>query len=396
MVNVFFLELPCLLEQDGMRHFDNDMKTVPNERVRQIVPCFLCRYSLLSVSLLGEGNINDTYLVEFSDRASVVLQRINGNVFPDPVRVADNVHLVTEHIRHQKPSPDSVRRTLGVIPTTSGNSCLVDDDGHVWRMVNYLENTECFPTVCSDSQAFEGGAMLGWFHRQLDDLSLDRVLNPLPGFHDLPAYCRHFQQVVSSHKKKLTPDLQYCCQEADRRLPEAAILQSALRSGKTRTRVIHGDPKIGNILFDKDSKRAVALIDLDTVSTGILHYDIGDCLRSYCNVLGEDPRRPDGVVFDLDICQLMLKGYSGSGVYFPASERNLVYQGVRLLTYELALRFLTDFLDNNHYFKVSDEDENLRRAVVQFFLLGSIEKQQESIEKFALQTPDQDYNGSTR
>ena len=368
-----------------MRHSDSDVKMVLTERIRQIVPFFLCRYSLLSVSLLGEGNINDTYLVEFSDRASVVLQRLNGNVFPDPIRVADNVQLVTEHIRHQN-GPDSVRRTLRVIPTISGNSCLVDDDGHVWRMVDYLENTECFPSVRSSSQAFEGGGMLGWFHRRLDDLSLDRVLDPLPGFHDLPAYCRQFQQAVSSHKKKLTPDLQYCCQEADKRLPEAGLLQAALRSGKTHRRVIHGDPKIGNILFDKDSKRAVALIDLDTVSTGILHYDIGDCLRSYCNVLGEDPCRPESVVFDLDICQLMLKGYSGSGVYFPPSERNLVYQGVRLLTYELALRFLTDYLDNNHYFKVSDEDENLRRAVVQFFLLGSIEKQQELIGKIALQT----------
>ncbi len=368
-----------------MRRSDSDNKKILIDRLRKIVPSFLSRHSGLCVSLLGEGNINDTYLVEFSDRAPVVLQRINPKVFPEPVIVADNVQLVTEHIRHRKPASGTDRRTLRVIPARSGGSCFVDDQGHVWRMVEYHANTECYPSVRSGSQAFEGGAMLGWFHRQLDDLKPECVLNPLPGFHDLPAYCRHFQQVMSCHTRKLTTDLKQCCREADKRRADAPLLQSALSSGKTGARVIHGDPKIGNILFDKDSSRAVALIDLDTVSAGILQYDIGDCLRSYCNVSGEDPCRPEDVVFDLDICTLMLKGYCSSGASFPPSERALVYQGARLLTYELALRFLSDYLNNNQYFKVSDEEKNLRRAVAQFSLLSSIERQRESIEKIALQ-----------
>ena len=368
-----------------MRQSDSDTKKSLTDRLSHIVPSFLSRHSGFSVSLLGEGNINDTYLVEFSDRAPAVLQRINPNVFPEPVRVADNVQLVTEYIRHRKPAPGSDRRTLRLIPTRSGASCFIDDQGQVWRMVEYLANTECYSSVRSGSQAFEGGAMLGWFHRQLDDLNPDRVLSPLPGFHDLPGYFRQFQQLMSGHTRRLTTDVKQCCREADKRCGDAALLQSALRSGKTRPRVIHGDPKIDNILFDKDSGRAVALIDLDTVSAGILPYDIGDCLRSYCNVLGEDPCCPEDVVFDLDICRLMLEGYCSSGACFPPSERNLVYQGVRLLTYELALRFLSDYLNNNQYFKVSDEEENLRRAVVQFSLLSSIERQQELIEKIAVQ-----------
>ena len=331
-----------------MRQSDSDTKKSLTDRLSHIVSSFLSRHSGFSVSLLGEGNINDTYLVEFSDRAPAVLQRINPNVFPEPVRVADNVQLVTEYIRHRKPAPGSDRRTLRLIPTRSGASCFIDDQGQVWRMVEYLANTECYSSVRSGSQAFEGGAMLGWFHRQLDDLNPDRVLSPLPGFHDLPGYFRQFQQVMSGHTRRLTTDVKQCCREADKRCGDAALLQSALRSGKTRPRVIHGDPKIDNILFDKDSGRAVALIDLD-------------------------------------ICRLMLEGYCSSGACFPPSERNLVYQGVRLLTYELALRFLSDYLNNNQYFKVSDEEENLRRAVVQFTLLSSIERQQELIEKIALQ-----------
>lgn len=385
MADVFFSELLHLLEQEDMRRSDSDLKTSQANHIQQILSGFLCRYSLLSVSTLGEGNINDTYLVEFSDGDPVVLQRINGIVFPDPVRVADNVQLVTEHIREQRAVTDSARRSLCVIASRNGKSCYVDGDGHVWRMVDYLANTECFPSVRSASQAYEGGSMLGWFHHQLDDLKPELLLDPLPGFHDLPAYCRHFKQARSAHRRKLTTDLNYCCREADKRLADGGLLHAALRSGKTSTRVIHGDPKIGNILFDKDTRRAVALIDLDTVSMGILQYDIGDCLRSYCNVMGEDPSDPDDVVFDLDICKSMLTGYTASGASLPASERELVFQGVRLLTYELALRFLTDYLNNDQYFKVSDEDENLRRALVQFFLLNSIEKQRQAIEKIARQ-----------
>ncbi|MEE4165293.1 MAG: aminoglycoside phosphotransferase family protein, partial [Desulfocapsaceae bacterium] len=161
--------------------------------------------------------------------------------------------------------------------------------------------------------------------------------------------------------------------------------QSALDNGETFRRVIHGDPKIDNVLFAVDSGRAAALIDLDTVSPGIPACDIGDCLRSYCNVLGEDPSRPGDVVFDTDICKSMLDGYRASGVSFPAGERHLVYEGVKLLTYELGLRFLTDYLNNNRYFKVDEDDKNLRRAVVQFILLNSIEQQQETIKEIAIQ-----------
>ena len=335
------------------------------------------------MSPLGEGNINDTYLLKFSDRDPVVLQRINADVFPEPVRVADNVMLVTEHIRNQQKEEDAPRKTLRVIASRSGKSCCLDSDGAVWRMVEYFEDTACFSSITSLSQAFEGGGLLGWFHQRLEHLNPDLVFDPLPGFHDLPAYCRHYQQAVSAHTRKPTPDLSYCCQQAERRLIDGDSLQALIKSGETARRVIHGDPKIGNMLFAKDSGQGVALIDLDTVSAGNLASDIGDCLRSCCNVAGEDPPRPGDVVFDLDICRAVLDGYRASGASFPAAERNLVYQGVRLLTYELGVRFLTDYLNNDTYFKVADEKKNLRRAVVQFFLLDSIEKQQEAIKKIA-------------
>ena len=361
------------------------MKTAVDAHIRRLLPSFLPRSSLLCVSPLGEGNINDTYLLRFSDRDPVVLQRLNADVFPDPVRVADNVLLVTEHIRNRQKGRDVRRKTLQVIASGSGKSCCLDDDGAVWRMVEYFADTQCLTSIGSLNQAIEGGGLLGWFHRQVEHLSPDLIGDPLPGFHDLPAYCRHYRQAVSTHTRRSTPDLSYCVQQAERRLADGGQVHSLSNIGKTAGRVIHGDPKLGNMLFDRDSGRAVALIDLDTVSAGNLACDLGDCLRSCCNVSGEDPPRPADVVFDLDICRAVLEGYRASGASFPAEERVLVYQGVRLLTYELGLRFLTDYLNNDTYFKVADEEKNLRRAVVQFVLLNSIEKQQKAIGTIALE-----------
>ncbi len=359
------------------------MNTTVDDHIRQLLPSFLPRSSLLCVSPLGEGNINDTYLLRFADRDPVVLQRLNAEVFPEPVRVADNVMLVTEHIQNRQKGRDVIRKTLRVIASENGRSCCLDGEGAVWRMVEYFADTQCFTSVSSLNQAFEGGGLLGWFHRQLEHLSPDLIGEPLPGFHDLPSYCRNYRLAVSTHTRKPAPDLSYCLQQAESRLADGDHLQALSKTGKTARRVIHGDPKIGNMLFDRDSGRGVALIDLDTVSAGILACDLGDCLRSCCNVIGEDPLHPADVVFDLDICRAVLEGYRASGASFPAGERDLVYQGVRLLTYELGLRFLTDYLNNDTYFKVTDEQKNLRRAVVQFLLLNSIEHQQEAIRKIA-------------
>ena len=378
--SLFYWQPPA---PDGIKGFDMAMNTAVDAHIRQLLPSFFPRSSLLCVSPLGEGNINDTYLLNFSDRDPVVLQRLNAEVFPEPIRVADNVMLVTEHIRNRQKGKDVQRKTLHVIASRSGRSCCLDDDGAVWRMVKYFADTQCLTSISSLNQAFEGGGLLGWFHRQLEHLSPDLIGDPLPGFHDLPAYCRHYRQALLTHTRKAKPDLSYCVQQADRRLADGDHLHSLSKIGKTARRVIHGDPKIGNMLFDRESGRAVALIDLDTVSAGNPACDLGDCLRSFCNVMGEDPPQPADVVFDLDICRAMLEGYRASGASFAAGERELVYQGVRLLTYELGLRFLTDYLNHDTYFKVTDEDKNLRRAVVQFLLLSSIEQQQEAIQKIA-------------
>jgi len=385
MARKHFSEHGLPVEQEAGNPVDKKTCQESGRHIRNLLPAFFPHCSLLSFAPLGDGNINETFLLKFSDRDPVVLQRINEAVFPEPTRVADNVRMVTEHIHRRQQAVKHGKKTLRVISCRNGRSWWRDEQGHIWRMVEYIGDTVCISSVSSSAQAFEGGSMLGWFHRQLDDLKPGCLTNPLPGFHDLPAYFSHFRQVSSAHTRKQSADLRYCLGEADKRKGDRGLLQAARENGSTNTRVIHGDPKIDNILFDQGTKQAVALIDLDTVSSGLLQYDIGDCLRSCCNVMGEDPDHPGAVTFDLDICNSLLRGYCASGPVLPESERQLIYQGARLLTYELALRFLTDFLNNDLYFKVSDKNKNLRRALTQFILLNSIEEQRDALEKIARQ-----------
>ena len=362
-----------------MENSKTSLMTVPAE----IVPFFLPADKLLSLTPLGDGNINNTFLVEFLGRSPVVLQQINKEVFPDPAIVADNVRLVTEHIHQKLTESDQASRTIQLIQTRKGENSHRDEHNNIWRMIDYVENTVVHSSGISAEHAFEGGKILGRFHHFLDDLNHDQLREPLPYFHNLPVYGSRYCQVRAEYDNTISTELAFCLIEADRRLDQVAVLEDACRSGRIFRRVIHGDPKLANMLFDEASGRGVTMIDFDTVSQGLLHYDLGDCLRSFCNTLGENPQHCEAVTFDLDLCELVLSGYSESGAMLSDHEKSLLYQGVRLLTYELGLRFLTDYLEGNRYFKVEHEHDNIRRAMTQFHLLKSIEQEQPEIESIA-------------
>ena len=194
-------------------------------------------------------------------------------------------------------------------------------------MISYLENTRSYETVDSDNIAFEGGRTLGRFHLLVDDLDPGLLREPLPGFHYLPGYCDCYLQARKRYRKAITMDLDFCFTEADLRLEDGNVLEEALRNGIVDKRVIHGDPKISNMLFDEKSGSGVAMIDLDTVSAGLLQYDLGDCLRSFCNSSGEGAEERENVAFNCGLCRQVLAGYLSSGVILEREERYLLYQG---------------------------------------------------------------------
>ncbi|KAF0187760.1 MAG: aminoglycoside [Desulfobulbaceae bacterium] len=334
----------------------------------------------VSVSILGQGNINDTWLVRSPDR-SFVLQRLNSQVFPHPHLIMANLSTFSRHLLEKGESCGQRWENSRLLSTCSGAPFYTDHQGHTWRAISYIDGTITHQAISTSAQARQVGWALGHFHYLLADLPAEKLHDTLPGFHVLPRYLQSFDQVLGQAATKGGVELRFCLDFVAARRLGADLLERARRQGKITVQVVHGDPKAANILFDAATDLAVSLIDLDTVGPGLLLSDIGDCLRSCCNVQGEEVKDVSAVEFDLGMFRAILAGYfSEAGSLLSAQERQLIFQAVRLIAFELGLRFLSDYLAGNNYFKVSHAEENLHRALVQFHLVQSIERQQGQIE----------------
>ena len=325
---------------------------------------------------LGTGNINDTYLLKTPDQRQV-LQRINPHVFPCPERLIENHKKLHMHF-HTQPQPEGQGLTIpDLIPTLEGEFSVSDRDGNIWRMLSYIENTIASERIHSPSQARQSGWALGRFHKQLARLDPQHLEVPLPGFHHLSLYLNQYDTI---EPRKNPSEAELFCIDTIASLREKSLtLEQAAAEGRVQQKIIHGDPKIGNMLFDKQSNRAVSIIDLDTVGPGLLQHDIGDWLRSICNRGGETAQS-NAVFFDMELFRIGLKSYLEEAkevVHY--NEWNYIYEGLVAITFELGLRFFSDYLQGNIYFKCSDPLENLHKALSQFHLCRDIKKKEAHI-----------------
>ncbi|MDD5114171.1 MAG: aminoglycoside phosphotransferase family protein [Methylobacter sp.] len=320
------------------------------------------------ITPLGNGLINDTFLVK-SGSQTFVLQRINTQVFPNPEQIMANFVSLSRHIT-QKNGVD-VRLQLPQILSTVINTALYQDEqGGAWRALSFIADSESLETVRTLDDVRQAGQALGHFHRLLSDLEPGTLHDTLPGFHITPGYLQQYRQVLTHTLVKQDP---YCAEFIDRFQHRADALEAAKQQGLLSLRVIHGDPKLNNFLFDVNSRQIISLIDLDTVKPGLVHYDVGDCVRSCCH-------NTDTGEFDLKCCGALLTGYfSEAGAFFTDHDYQYLYPAIRLIPFELGLRFYTDYLQGNRYFKVTEPEQNLRRAAEQFRLCESIQTQESAI-----------------
>jgi Ser/Thr protein kinase RdoA (MazF antagonist) len=326
---------------------------------------------------LGGGLINSSFLVE-AGGSRWVLQRINGAVFPYPERIMDNLAALSAHLAAQ---PAAGLCVPGLVPAADGGAWVRGDDGAVWRLMAFIEGSRVLPRLEDEAQAREVGRALGAFHRSVHDLPSGSMVVTLPGFHSIPGYLDAFTGALRRGEgDRHPPEIGAAIAFVAARQGNAGVLEKARRDGHLPERVIHGDPKLDNILFDREGIRALGLIDLDTVQPGLVHYDIGDCLRSCCNRGGESSPRAAAPAFDLDLCRAILAAYAERmGDLLAPAEVALLYQAVRLIPFELGLRFLTDHLEGDRYFRVSAPGENLVRAGIQFALVEDIERKARQI-----------------
>jgi Ser/Thr protein kinase RdoA (MazF antagonist) len=341
---------------------------------------------IVSIQAFGNGNINDTFLVTLDSAVEkhFVLQRINTEVFRQPELVMQNMCIFTQHVRDrlQRFPLDSGRRweVPRVLLTQNGRDCWIDPDGLFWRAISFIENSQCFDTIQNLERAEEVGYALGMFHNLTSDLPANRLADTLKGFHITPSYLQHYERVLAKNQIGDAPEIKYCRQFIQDRQAWAHVLEDAKATGKLPVRLMHGDPKINNVVFDTTTKQAIGAIDLDTVKPGLVHYDIGDCLRSGCNLAGEETKDWQQVRFEPDLAEAILRGYLAvAREFLTQNDCQYLYDAIRLIAFELGLRFFTDYLEGNVYFKVAYPEHNLCRAIVQFKLTESIEAQEQAI-----------------
>ncbi len=271
---------------------------------------------------------------------------------------------------------------VSVIKTKTGANYITQEDNSFWRGISFIDNSESFDTINNSAQAEEIGIALGIFHDLISDLPPEKLADTLKGFHITPIYLEQYQKSLATNTIKDSPEKQFCLNFVEERKNLAFVLENAKSEGKIPLRLMHGDPKVNNVLFDINSKKAISVIDLDTIKPGLIHYDIGDCLRSGCNLIGEETKDWETVSFDLDLCENILKGYlKMAKTFLTENDYKYIFSSIRLITFELGLRFFSDYLAGDLYFKVNYPEHNLMRALVQFQLTKSIESQQENVNK---------------
>lgn len=348
---------------------------------------------VVTVARQEEGNVNDTYLAIFRTTFSeerIILQRINKRVFTQPEHIMENMRILTEHvhrrIEEEIDQSDRFWQLPRVIPARDGRDYFIDESGEYWRAITLIASAHAFPTVQSVEHAYETGFVLGQFQRLISDLDASKLHDTLVGFHITPGYLKVLDAALETEEGQMrlsaSLEAERCKLFIDARRDWCSVLEDAKERGELRLRPIHGDPKISNIMIDDATGKGTCIIDLDTVKPGLIHYDFGDCLRSSCNPAGEETLDLKSVYFDTDLCKAIVKGYmANASDFLTGADRYYLYDSIRLITFELGLRFFADYIAGNVYFNTRYDEQNLNRARVQFKLTKSIEARESMIRE---------------
>ena len=353
----------------------------------KIAPAFQFNGEFVSAEPWGSGHINDTYRLKIDENGQIVhyiAQRINDKVFPDVPKMMENIERVTEHLRkklEEIPGSDPKRETLNVIRTVDDMPYHVDEDGNYWRAYIFVERAETIDFVGSPLQAYEAAKAFGRFQCLLRDLPGGPLHEVIPDFHHTPKRFEKFLQVLENAAPEKIEAAKTEIAFAKDRKDEIGLVVDKLASGELPLRVTHNDTKINNVMLSNCCGSGVCVIDLDTIMPGSVLYDFGDEVRTSTVNAAEDERDLSKVKFSLEYFNELVRGYLESAAEFlvPAEVELLAYSG-RLITFEIGLRFLTDFLEGDVYFKVHREGHNLDRCRTQFEMVRQMEAQKEQME----------------
>lgn len=351
------------------------------ENIKSIISNFPFEGEFIGFYPVDSGHINDTFIIEFENKfgeiSSFLLQKINVNVFKNPVQLMDNILGVTNFLQKKIKAcgGDAERECLTVIRTKNGGSFFCDGELGYWRCYNYISDSYAIDSISSPEVFMKAAKAFGKFQNMLADYPIDTLYDTIPNFHNTLS---RYADFINAAEQNLSGRLHTCLPEvafAKEREKDAGVLVNLLAKGKLPLRVTHNDTKLNNVMFDKTTGESICVVDLDTVMPGLSLYDFGDSIRYGANTAAEDERDVSKVSLDLELFEFYVRGYlSQAGDSLTEREINYLPFSAKLMTYECGMRFLTDYINGDTYFRVHYPDHNLVRCRTQFALVADIEK----------------------
>ena len=341
---------------------------------------------LLSVDRYGKGHINDTFCAvcqsQEGNAIRFIIQRLSNAAFPHPEELMENFVGITSFLRNKilADGGDPTRETLSVVKTKDGRDFYTDANGRVWRLMPFIENTDCYQSATPE--LFEASARtFGRFQRLLNGYPAETLHETIPNFHNTEDRLSKFLAAVAADKlgraKDVQPEIQFVL---DRRA-DCSVALNALKEGVLPLRVTHNDTKLNNILIDRESHEGICVIDLDTTMPGLSAYDFGDSIRFGAATAAEDEKDLSKMTIDLELYRIFTRGFLTACPGLTENERKALPLGALTMTLECGVRFLTDYLDGDHYFGIHYPDHNLDRARTQFKLVSEMEKHWDEMAK---------------
>ncbi len=346
------------------------MSNVPD--LKKVVEIFNIDYNM---NLFGNGHINDTYRIEPN---KYILQKINTSIFSDVDKLMDNIVLVTEFLKEKiiAEGGDPERETLTVFKTVDGKNYYKDEDGNCYRVYKYISNSFALDIAENPEQLYVAAKAFAKFQKRLSDFPAEKLYETIKDFHNTPKRFSNLEKAIKEDKMKRAESVKDEIEFALSQKEWISSVVDGIADGSIPLRVTHNDTKINNILFDEDTKDAVCVIDLDTVMPGSLLYDFGDALRLGASTGAEDETDLSLVNFDIKAFEAFSKGFMEEMKdSLTKREIELLPLSVKLMTFECGIRFLTDYLEGDTYFKIHRPNHNLDRARTQFKLVSDMTKQ---------------------
>lgn len=346
-------------------------------RPEAIVPHFNIKGDMTGCKEFGSGHINTTYQLKTDDGQVYILQRINRYVFQNPKAVMENVGAVTEYLRHRVSDP---RETLHFVRSDMDTYYYVDEAGEYWRCYEFADGI-CLEAPETDRDLYESAIAFGRFQELLGEFPAETLHETIPMFHNTINRYRLFHEALKADRVGRAASIPEDIAFVQAREEEAGTICRLLDSGELPLRVTHNDTKLNNVLLDAETRKAMCVLDLDTVMPGSSLYDFGDSIRFGAATAAEDEKELSKMELSLERFRVYTEGYLTACRSLTPREVELLPLGAKIITLELAVRFLTDYLDGDRYFKTAYEDHNLVRARTQMKLVADMEKKWEDMQR---------------